>query len=267
MRKILFAGGDRRTLSAVEYMKKQGFSIVTYALPHRRPIEDRNFSAVVLPFPCLKQGRLNAPLTETPPTLEEFLSETGIDPSITAIGGPIPDNPFSRYVDLSQREDLKARNAVPTAEGALELLMRHTDRTIWGMNCLIVGYGAVGKRLSTVLSSLGASVTVAARKGRDRLDAELRGWRTMDTKELHLQGFQAIFNTVPKVLLTESVLRESDSHAVFVELASPPGGIDRACEQSRFRTVIDGPALPGKVAPVTAGEDLAKTVIHILNTP
>ncbi len=265
--KILFAGGDRRTLAAVTYMKNQGFFTASYALVDRVPLRERDFSVLVLPYPCLKQGRLNAPLLETPPTLSELMEETGIDPRIPVIGGPLSEHPFLNYTDLSRREDLKLRNGVTTAEGAVDLLIRNTDRAIFGMTCLVVGYGAIGKRLAGILTALGAVVTVAARKHRDRIDASLHGYGAVDCQGLELAGFQAIFNTVPFLLLTRDVLETSQASAVFFELASAPGGIDREASKTLGRTVVDGPALPGKVAPVTAGEDLAKTVIDILNNP
>ena len=261
---ILFAGGDKRTLSALAYMKSQGFSVCSYALTDRVAVDGRSISALVLPFPCLKNGRLNAPLIENPPTLPELIQELNIPLDLPVIGGPIPNNPFSNYTDLSLREDLKLRNAVTTVEGILGVLVQNTDRAIFGINCLVIGYGAIGKRLSSVLSSLGATVTVVARKQKDRVDASLHGFWAMDVTRLNLQGFQAVFNTVPHVLLTKEILATSDPDAVFFELASAPGGIDRITATELHRTVIDCPALPGKVAPVTAGEDLAKTVIDIL---
>ncbi len=267
MKTVLFAGGDQRTLAAMEYMKSQGYHVKTYGIHDRVPTDGRDVSAAVLPFPCLKQGRLNAPLIPDPPTLAEVLEETGIDPGIPVIGGPIPENPFPHYTDLSLREDLKLRNAVTTVEGAVNLLIHHTDRAIFGSRCLVIGYGAIGKRLSAILSLFGGRVTVAARKEKDRTDAELHGYGAMDTKFLQLHGFQVIFNTVPQILLTEDVLGGSEPTAVFFELASLPGGIDRDAATRLHRRIVDGPALPGKVAPVTAGEDLAKTVIDILQNP
>ncbi len=264
MQTILFAGGDKRTLSALEYMKNQGYSVVSYALTDQNPIDMKSVSALVLPFPCLKNGRLNAPLIENPPALPELIQELGISTDLPVIGGPISDNPFSNYTDLSLREDLKLRNAVTTVEGAVSLLIQNTDRAVFGSNCLVVGYGAIGKRLSAVLSSLGAKVTVVARKQKDRVDALMHGFGAMDITNIDLQGYQGIINTVPRVLLTQEILETSAPDSVFLELASAPGGIDRTAAAELHRTVIDGPALPGKVAPVTAGEDLAKTVIDLL---
>lgn len=266
MATILFAGGDRRTFAAISYLKKQGFEVKTYALTHRSPVDGRGVSAMVLPYPCLKQGKLNAPMLQDPPTLEEVIAKTGIDVTVPVLGGPIPNNPFPHYTDLSLREDLKLRNGVTTAEGAVELLMKSSDRTVFGTKCLVVGFGAIGSHLAHILRGMGADVTVAVRKEEVRTKAMLTGYGVMDTKSLCLEGFHAIFNTVPHPLITDGVLKTSPPDALFFELASFPYGIDRAAAEKQCRRVIEGFALPGKVAPVTAGEDLAKTVICILQT-
>ena len=42
--------------------------------------------------------------------------------------------------------------------------MEATDRTLHGSRCLIIGYGRIGRLLADRLLSLGAEVTVSARK-------------------------------------------------------------------------------------------------------
>ena len=266
MKKILFAGGDTRTLAAIEYMKRYGYAPITYGIENRNKAEFSEVEAVVFPFPTFRNGRLNAPLNPNPPTLEETITETGIDPNtVFAVGGPIKNNPFTRYTDLSENEELKLRNAVTTAEGAIALLIENTDRAVFGMPILTVGYGAIGKRLSQLLHAMGANVTVAARKEKDRTDALLHGCKTMDTAKLSLRGQKAILNTVPVQLITESISETADEDACFLELASSPGGCDPDDVKKRMRKWISGASLPGKVAPVTAGEDLAKTLIPIFS--
>lgn len=265
---ILFAGGDRRTLAALDYMKKQGYQAETYALTDRTALNSKSFSALILPMPCIKQGKLNAPLIPNPPTLAELIAETGIDPhTVPVIGGPLEENPFRCYRDLSQSEELKMRNAVTTAEGALALLIQNTQKSLFGMSVLIVGYGAIGKRLTFMLRSLGARVTVAARKEKDRVAAALEGCGVQDTEWLRLEGMDAVVNTVPHRLLDLPVKEQSTDGLFFLELASPPYGLDPDLSQTLGEKYLLGAALPGKVSPLTAGEDLAKTILPLLPSP
>ena len=48
-------------------------------------------------------------------------------------------------IDYFLRPELECLNAVPTAEGCLELLLRLRERTIWESGFLVLGYGRVGR--------------------------------------------------------------------------------------------------------------------------
>lgn len=70
-------------------------------------------------------------------------------------------------VDYYQ-EPLALRNAVPTAEGCIGLLLRHRTRTLAGSPVLVLGFGRVGQALAVRLAALGARVTLAARSSAQR---------------------------------------------------------------------------------------------------
>ena len=196
-----------------------------------------------------------------------MIAETGVDPkTLPVFGGPLRNCPFGRYTDLSKSEELKLRNAVTTAEGALAAMATNTDRALFDLPVLVVGYGAIGQRLSFLLRELGAAVTVAARRRESRIRAQYEGFTVQDTENLSLRGIRALVNTVPVPLISPEVLATCDEKIPFFELASAPGGFDGSTVQSTGHRVIPCPALPGKVAPITAGEDLAKVILSLLPT-
>ncbi len=264
MKHLLFAGGDQRILSAVEYLQQKGISVQHYAVTARIPIDGSGAEALILPYPCLKNGRLNCPLLSQPPTVEEMLEETGVSTEIPAIGGPLKENPFPRYTDLGTREDWKARNGLTTAQGALGMLIPALKRSLLSLPVLVTGYGAIAAPLARSLQHLGAQVTVAARRQSQRVTAELEGFEAVDTVNLDLTPYAAILNTVPALLFPEGVLQSARPGTVLLELASHPGGFDRPAAARLGLPLLDGPGLPGKFCPVTAGEDLAKTILDIL---
>ena len=69
--------------------------------------------------------------------------------------------------DYFLREELTVANAAATAEAAIQVAMEHLDRTLLGMDCLVVGFGRIGKLLSSRLHGLGGRVTATARKPGD----------------------------------------------------------------------------------------------------
>lgn len=95
-------------------------------------------------------------------------------PGALALGGlPGPDacciaqQCGIELVDYYQ-EPLALRNAVPTAEGCIGLLLHHRTRTLAGSPVLVLGFGRVGQALAVRLAALGARVTLAARSPAQR---------------------------------------------------------------------------------------------------
>ena len=52
--------------------------------------------------------------------------------------------------------------------------------------------------------------------------------------------------------------------AFLLDLASAPGGVDRAGAQELGLRVLSAPGLPGRTAPVTAAAAIRDAVYHIL---
>lgn len=228
--------------------------------------------AVILPMPLSTDGKtVHAPFSRGCLPLEQVYA--AIVPSQPVFGGRItPDiaAAFERRsitaYDVLDREELSVANAVPTAEGALQLMMEELPITIDGSNVLIVGYGRIGKILARMLVSLGASVTVAARKPADRTWARIQGCTAVSTAALGgtLPPYDAVVNTVPSLLLTRAVLERMSPRTLLIDLASRPGGMDFDAAASLHMKTIWALSLPGRVAPKTAARVIEQTVLQIL---
>jgi dipicolinate synthase subunit A len=195
------------------------------------------------------------------------------------LGGMIPDEIKKlgeergvEVIDFYLSEDLQMKNALPSAEGALMLAMEHTDITISGMRTLICGYGRIGKILCTLLSSLGASVTVAARRDEVLHEVERLGYDSVRLGESGSQLARAadrsdvIFNTIPERIFEDHVIYRMENKPLYIEIASLPGGIDAMRARERGIKLLFAPSLPGKYAPVSAGMYIFETIADILKT-
>mgnify|MGYP000331658482 CR=1 FL=1 len=169
-------------------------------------------------------------------------------------------------VDYFAREELAVANAVPTAEGALQIAMEELPITLHSARVLILGFGRVGKLTAHRMGALGAKVTVSAQSYEDLAWAAAYGYETDRLEDLawELGGFDLVVNTIPAPVLDERRLRWVDPGAFLLDLASAPGGIDRAAAQRRNLQVLQAPGLPGRVAPVTAAAAIRDAVYHIL---
>lgn len=278
---ILLIGGDLRQLHAGNELAKHGYAVSHFALDtYKESCELQGAlgkaDAVLLPVPVSRGDYMNFPLSNeklTPRVLASEIAKNA-NPSAVIFGGKFPsdmtavfDKNGIKHHDLCENETFNYLNAVPTAEGAIALAMGNTPVTLDGGRCLVLGYGRIGKCLSRRLRALGASVTVAARKEKDRAEADSEGMIPFDYPSLALvmENFDVVFNTVPIIVLNEEMLAKLRDGVPVIELASKPGGIDPVGAVRYGTRVISAQSLPGRVAPVTAGKIIARCILDIMS--
>ena len=134
------------------------------------------------------------------------------------------------------------------------------------LDVLVIGFGRVGKALSQRLAGLGAKVSVAARKWADLAWAESCGYCGEQTEHLAgwLCGYDLVVNTVTAPVLGLTELSDLKPGCLVIDLASKPGGVDFDAAARLGVKVIWALSLPGKVAPVTAGQCIQTTIYNIL---
>jgi len=154
-----------------------------------------------------------------------------------------------KFEDYYKREELIVKNAIPTAEGALDIAFSEMPITIFGSKSLVIGYGRVGKVMARKLKALESDVTVSARKHADFAWISEAGMKPVHTEDLPVfaGNFDLIVNTVPSMVLTEETLRRVRDDALIIDLASKPGGVDFRAAKQLGKNVIWALSLPGKV--------------------
>lgn len=191
--------------------------------------------------------------------IEELLARLPGD--ITICGGNLDPPALAAYsrIDLLQDAGYLAGNAWITAECALDVLLPRYGGLIRDCPVLILGWGRIGKCLARLLRSMGAKVTVAARKQSDLAMLTALGYGAADTAGLTkvLPCCCLIFNTVPTLLLTGKETALCAEGCLMIDLASSPGieGAD----------VITARGLPGIHRPEASGRLIADTLLRLLN--
>ncbi len=157
-------------------------------------------------------------------------------------------------------------NALPTAEGAVQLAMEHLPITIHGARVLVVGFGRVGKLTAQRFAALGARVSVAARSCEQLARPQAMGYGAEHIAQRAgwLCGYDLVVNTGPSRVLGRPELEDVREDCLILDLASKPGGVDLACAGQLGLTVVWALSLPGKVAPVTAGAAIKSTIYNML---
>lgn len=189
-------------------------------------------------------------------SIDALLSQFSED--ITIYGGNLKHPTLAHYRTVDFLEDpwYLSENAYITAECALDVALPYLTITLRSCPVLIIGWGRIGKCLARLLHSMGASVSVAARKETDRAMIQALGMAALDIRSIPhaISQFRLIYNTVPSLVLTAAEMAPCRDDCICIDLASAKG-----IEQEN---VITARGLPGIHLPESSGNLIAKTFLR-----
>lgn len=266
-------GGDRRQAELAKILLAEGYTTAAFGLEPWGLTDDwekaTTAETVILPLPlCKPDGILNCETVQMP--IEEVLAK--LTPAQRILAGQVKPQQLEeakkrnlQLIDYFKREELTVANAAATAEAAIRAAMNGSDKMLLGSNCLVLGFGRIGKLLSYRLAGLGAKVTAAARKPEDLTWIKAYGWTAEDIFSLNgkVGTFDWVFNTVPNPVFGEELLRQLKPDCHCIELASVPG-IDLNSAEKMGISCKWERALPGRMVPQSAARILRDTIFHIL---
>ncbi|WP_018922502.1 dipicolinate synthase subunit DpsA [Salsuginibacillus kocurii] len=284
MRSIAIIGGDARQIEMMRTFADE--NIRTYALGfdhvqlHHglkatfQEVPWQQIEALLFPVSGIKeQDTVEAVFSSQPLVIDrEQLQKTSSAckwyTGIKGTGGKALEKGMKRKLHpLLERDDVAILNGIPTAEGIVYLLIKHTDITIHGADIVVLGAGRVGLTVANTLQAMGAHVTSISNDPYER--ARLK---TMQIKNGPLEKLpdmmpsaDMVVNTIPALVLTKSLLREAKPQLFILDVASGEGGTDFEYAKERGLKAMLAPGLPGWLAPKRAGQMLAETVLFDLN--
>lgn len=244
-KKLYCAGGTAAARYSADYLQDLGV-----------PLAERlgqDVGAVLLDVPSFgADGKLRMG-----GSIEDLLVQ--LPPDVIVCGGNLEHPALEGYrkVDFLKDARYLAENAYITAECAVEISLSYLPVTLRGCPVLVVGWGRIGKCLGKLLQSLGAEVTIAARKETDRALCCALGYRAVDTAGMteNLCKYRLILNTVPAPLLSGAQIAECHPDCVKLDLASKPG--------LEGDSVIVARGLPGIHMQESSGRLIAQTFVRL----
>ncbi len=268
--KILVIGGDARIDHLCSSMQKDGLDVRRYTEDMALKTALSGTDVVILGLPASADGEtVFAPQLLRPILMKDLFRL--MNSRQLLIGGKLDEKARTLldiygipWADYLSREEFEIANAVPTAEGAVQIAMEEMPITLNGANTLVTGYGRIGKYLSGLLKALGAKTTVFARRPSDFALITAAGLSAAPYNLLPeaAAASDVIFNTVPAKVINKAVLCNM-RRGLIIDLAGGGGGVDLKSAGESGAVVIRASGLPGKVAPVTAGEIIKDTVYNI----
>lgn len=283
MDNILLIGGDARSVEVIHTLYKTGYQVHVIGfdncdfLDHKitqLPIQHTDFSiydVIILPVNGVAtNGEVSCPYS-----LESFILTKEIVDSTPAhcrifsgiTNDYLKELTANRQLELIfSRNDIAIYNSIPTAEATLQIAMEQTDVTVHDALIAVVGFGRVGSTVAGLFQKVGANVTGFMRSDEDFAKSTVMGIEARHSDQLpeKVEAFSICINTVPKLVLDEKVLSKMNPETLVIDLASKPGGTDFESAEKQGIKAIHALGLPGKVAPKTAGNVLAKIIVKMI---
>ena len=279
---FVIIGGDKRLGFTAQSLINSGYRVGVYANSAAAGVKGtdtypsldeamNSADKIVFGIPFSRNGVLYAPLCTQQITVNDIANL--VRPHHRLCGGLVGDFALmcgkkgAVCVDYGAREDFCLFNAVPTAEAVISILIEKLPVTLWGSKILIMGYGRIGKALSQRLVSLGADVTVTARKSTDFAIAAISGIKHTATSP-HIDNgrqYDVVINTIPQKILTDKSFECLKSDCLVIDVSAYPGYVLQSEAEKHGIEVLGAFSLPGKTAPVTAGKIIAEVVKNIFD--
>lgn len=271
---IIFLGGDLRQKYASNYFLKNGYDSECYLDFDIEIIEEKLKRADIISFPIpVSTDGSNLKMKNHCVSLNEIM-ET-VRGRCIILGGKFPNqikNTFStnrKIIDYMDIEPFQIQNALLSAEGAIYYAKQRFEKSIHGANIAILGCGRIGKILAYLLRSHGANVTVIARCDINLTWSKLIGYNIFKLGVKSPQttlNYDIIFNTIPFHIIDECFASKIDTNTIIIDLASYPYGIDEKTVEKYNIKYYRELGIPGRYAPQSAGEIIAKTIINYVLT-
>ena len=275
--KFACIGGDNRQIEIAKYLINKGYNVSAFGLPKIDNIElenslysvINNADVLILPLPISRNGEtVYTPLDDNIIPLDSILE---FKPKII-FGGLLTDNFRTKldnkkikYFDYYKNEGITVKNAILTAEAAISIAISETNFSIYNSNCLIIGYGRIGKPLAKYLKTMGANVSISSRFEKTLNKIEADGYNAINTNEctFNLKNKHIIFNTAPSPILNENFFKNCNKNTLVLDLATDAGTDFEAAIKYEINAKLC-PGLPGKFSPETAAKFIADEILNVL---
>lgn len=193
---------------------------------------------------------------------------TTFAPNSTVLYFNLPSNTLTlldalkcKAVQLTKIEAFTYANSRLTAEGALLYALNENVLSLAEQNCLILGFGHLGKALLSVFKPHCPNITVAARADAQLAEAEFLGADTILINDLakKIGSFDIIINTIPAHIFKKPINLAKNCR--ILELASNiyPFDYDELKKQNIKFHILK--ALPSKTFKLSAARLLLKQIL------
>lgn len=256
--KFLIFGNDKKMQACIKRIREKGYEADLYANNGFDFIKEYDY--IVLPLPTIANSKING----TDMSFSEFSDAVNYRQKVFC--GNINTSEYQNFYSYYYNDLFLLKNSRLTAQGVLRLIADNVDDDFIKIRVAVIGYGRCGKSICRLLNNCGLNVTSFSRREESVVYAEDTGINAyiFDSYKKQISDFDIIVNTVPVNILSNEEISQLNQNNIYIEVASKPYGFDISeADVFNFRYIL-AESLPGRFVPVSAGFNIADTVLNIL---
>lgn len=258
-------GGDLRSFFLAKILSREKHEVKLYGFDKLENFKEcekydemiRTSKNIILPIPFSKDNQyVNMPFSNKDIAIREIFYY--LENKTIFVGNIHQElkeelhRKHNQVIDFMEKEEFSILNAIPTAEATIEIILKNTKKILQNSNCLIMGFGRIGKVLAYKLKGFSAKVTCMITNEVEKAWGVAYGYETTKIENLQknctkLKQYDIIINTIPKVIFREE-LKEIKKETLVIDLASKPYGIDRKIAEQEKLNFIEALGLPRKIS-------------------
>lgn len=257
---ITILPGDKRMDFVAKNMAKKGARRCTAIAE----IPDSGYLICGIPFTRDKK-KVNISI-DKPVPIDSFLGM--LTDSHILVGGSLPKSVVThctrhgiKYYDVMTSRNLVSQNARLTAEGLLIPLLSHTSFSICECRALLIGYGRCGREIADILHLFTDDIYVCDTNPDALKAAKAKHFKTISQSEIHhlfhsAPPINTIINTAPANPFESRTWSSLPEGCMIFNIASFRPELPFPLSEQ----IINCPGIPGKYAPKTAGNLIARDI-------
>ena len=157
-------------------------------------------------------------------------------------------------------ERFQAINSRLTAEGALEIVIEHSKKSIADCYVLIMGFGRTGAAMAKILGKLDVAFDVVSTSSVRPAHAFAK--HVVPMRDFDFEKYDIVINTIPSPVVSDKELMSMKDDCVYIDLASKSAiNLDYAKYLGIDADIY--PALPAKTCPVSAAKAMFDYIMEV----
>ena len=160
----------------------------------------------------------------------------------------------------NESERFQAINSRLTAEGALEIVIEHSKKSIADCYVLIMGFGRTGAAMAKILGKLDVAFDVVSTSSVRPAHAFAK--HVLPMHDFDFEKYDIVINTIPSPVVSDKELMSMKDDCVYIDLASKSAiNLDYAKYLGIDADIY--PALPAKTCPVSAAKAMFDYIMEV----